>query len=105
MVLKPKERNRTADIYMPSARSFGYDIQMDISDGYIAEGVENLNMEVRNQCGEFIVVARQENNKVLFSINKAYFHEFEPVENWPSLLEIIDAANQWSSKTIMLQKM
>ena len=105
LVLKPKERNRTADIYMPSARSFGYDIQMDIPEGYIAEGIENLNMEVRNQCGEFIVVARQENNKVLFSINKAYFHEFEPVANWPSLLEMIDAANQWSSKTIMLRKL
>ena len=105
LVLKPSQRNRTADIYMPFARSFEYDIQMNIPDGYIAEGIENLNMKVSNPCGEFVVIAQQNDNKIHLSVSKVYSHAFEPVENWPALLEIIDAANEWCSKTIMLRKL
>ena len=104
LVLTPKQRIRTMDIYMPCARTFEQEIEMEIPDGYAVEGLENLNKEVRNSCGEFTAAVRQENNRVYMKVAKIFFHAFEPVEQWQSLLEIIDAANEWSEQKLMLRK-
>ena len=105
LVLTPGQRIRTMDIYMPCARTFEQDIEMEIPDGYQVDGLENLNKELRNSCGGFTAAVRQEGNKVYMKIAKVFAHAFEPVENWQSLLEIIDAANEWSEQKLILRKM
>jgi len=105
LTLTPKQRNRTMDIYMPCARSFEHDLEIEIPDGYAVEGLENLNKEVRNSCGEFIATARQKDNRVLIKVSKIFVRDFEPVELWPSLLEIIDAAGEWSEQKLMMRKL
>lgn len=102
--IKPEQRNRKVDVYMPYARSFQYDIQLDIPAGYKAEGVENLNKEIKNSCGSFVVSAKQQGDKLLIQVTKEYKNSFEPVSNWPQLLQIIDGCNDWCSQKIMLRK-
>ena len=105
LTLTPKKRNRTIDIYMPCARSYEQDIEMEIPEGFEVDGLENMNKEVRNSCGEFTSIVRQEGNKVLIRVNKVFAHDFEPVEQWQSLLEILDTADEWSNQKLMLRKL
>jgi hypothetical protein len=104
LVLTPQQRIRTMDIYMPCARTFEQDIEIEIPDGYAVEGLENLNREIRNSCGEFTAAVRQEGDRVYMKVSKVFLREFEPVEQWQSLLEIIDAAGEWREQTLMLRK-
>jgi hypothetical protein len=102
--LKPEQRNRQVDIYMPFARSFEYSVELLIPAGYQLEGVEQLNKQVDNDCGSFIVSASTRENKLLLNVKKVYKHSYEPAAKWPSLLEMLDAATDFSGRKLLLKK-
>lgn len=103
--IKPAQRNRTVDVYMPYARSFEYNVEMPVPAGYKVEGIENLNREVKNDCGSFVAVAKLDAGKIILHIRKEYKNAFEPVSQWPKLLAIIDLANEWGNQKMMLRKL
>ena len=102
--IKPEQRNRTVDVYMSSARSFQYEVQMTVPQGYKAEGMENLNKEIQNDCGSFVATAKMDGDKITIKVTKVYKNAFEPVGNWPKLLQIIDGCSDWTNQKIMLRK-
>lgn len=102
--LKPEQRNRQVDIYMPFARSFEHNIELIIPAGYQLEGVEQLNQQVDNDCGSFIVTATTAQNKLLLNVKKVYKHAFEPVSKWPDILKMLDAATDFGSRKLLLKK-
>jgi hypothetical protein len=102
--IKPDQRKRTLDIYMPFARSLQTDIIIQIPDGYTAEGITNLNKKVENETGYFIVEASTDGKTVNIKIRKSYNKAFEPASNWEKLLSFIDAANEWSNAKILFKK-
>lgn len=104
MSVKPSQRTRTADIYMPFARSFTYDIEVDIPEGYVAEGVEKLQRQVDNECGSFVVKAEQKDGKLQLQITKTYKVAFAPAAKWPLLLEMIDAAEAFRDQKVLFKK-
>ena len=57
LIIKPKQRQRDIDIYMPYARSIEYNIEFEIPDGYTVEGVSALNKKVSNEAGYFTAEA------------------------------------------------
>jgi hypothetical protein len=102
--LKPEQRKRDVDIYMPFARSFNYNIELLIPAGYQLEGVEQLNQKVDNDCGSFIVTASTEQNKLLLNVKKVYKHAFEPAAKWPDILKVLDAATDFGSRKLLIKK-
>ena len=44
--IEDKDRSRTLDIYMYSARTFNYNISVTIPEGYTVKGVEELNKKM-----------------------------------------------------------
>lgn len=102
--LKPEQRKRDVDIYMPFARSFEYDIELLIPAGYQVEGVDQLNQQVDNDCGSFIVNASTAQNKLLLHVKKVYKHAFEPAAKWPDILKVLDAATDFGSRKLLLKK-
>ena len=102
--IKPDQRKRTLDIYMPFARSLTTEIAFQIPEGYTVEGVAALNKKVENETGYFIVEAASDGKAVTIKIRKSYNHVFEPVGNWDKLLAFIDAANEWYNTKLLLKK-
>jgi hypothetical protein len=99
------QRQRTKDVYMPFPRTFNYRIEFMIPSGYLADGIDKLNMSVENEAGAFKSVAKLNDNKLVVDINKYYLHSFEPAGKWPLLLAFLDKATEFNQQKILLKKM
>ncbi len=104
LVIKQEQRKRDLDIFMPFARSIEYNIEIQIPEGYVAEGISSLSKKVTNETGYFIVEANQTGNNILLKIKKHYLHNFESVGNWNKLLEFMDASNDFTNAKILFKK-
>lgn len=98
------EKQRTEDIYMPYARSFDYDITIKIPTGYTVEGLDKFNKKVENQTGGTISSATQNGNTIQLKFNKYYKHNYEQVENWPQMIEFLDAGYQFTQEKLLFRK-
>jgi hypothetical protein len=104
MSIKPSQRERKADIYMAFARSFEYNIEFRVPEGYTLEGADKLARNIDNECGSFIVTTKQEAGKLIMSVKKVYKKSFAPAAKWPQLLEMVDAAESFQQQKILLKK-
>lgn len=104
MSIKPSQRERKADIYMSFARSFEYNIEFQVPEGYTMEGADKLARNVDNECGSFVVTTKQEGGKLTVSVKKVYKNSFAPASKWPQLLEMVDAAEAFQQQKLLLKK-
>ena len=89
---------------MPFARSIEYNVELEIPEGYTAEGIAVLNKRVENAAGYFSTEASATDKMVLIKIKKHYLNNFEPVKNWEQLLQFMDASNDWVNAKLLLKK-
>jgi len=99
-----KERTRKIDIYMPAARTLTYVINFTIPAGYRVKGAEDLSHNQNNETGTFSVGATVKGNILSIQVNRIYTHNFEKVENWPKLLEIMDSFSDFTNQKVLLEK-
>jgi hypothetical protein len=99
-----KERTRTIDIYMPCARTFTWNIAINIPKGYAVKGVEELNKALGNETGSFNCTAASDDSAVKIKVTRTYTNNFEKASNWPKLLELMDAFYNFSTQKILLEK-
>lgn len=104
LVVKDEQRKRNIDVYAPFARSIEYEVELDIPDGYTAEGVAALNTKVENEAGYFITEATATDKIVSIKIKKHYLKNFEPVKNWEKLLSFMDASQSWTNAKLLFKK-
>jgi hypothetical protein len=102
--LEDKERNRVLDVYMYSARTFTFDIDIAIPEGFTAKGVEELAMNVTNETGSFVSTAKVEGNSIKVSVTRSFAKAFEPASNWPRLVSLLDAVYDFYNKKVLLEK-
>ena len=102
--LEKEEMERQYDVYMPYPRSFKNEITFIIPDGYVAEGIDKFNFEVKNETGGFISSARLEGNKVILNTEKYYTNNFEPKENWSKITDFLEATFQFTQQKVLLRK-
>jgi len=102
--LEDKERKRTVDVYMPCARSFKYTITLAIPQGYGAKGMEEMNISKTNKTGSFTSVAAVHGNNLTITVTRVYNNNFEKIANWALLTDMIDAASDFNTKKILLEK-
>jgi len=102
--LEEKERQRTSNIYTTNARSFNYNITLNIPEGYTVNGLDKLNKTIDNETGAFISSAKVEGNQLIISTSKQYKHNFEPNTNWSKMIAFLDEANQFTNEKILLKK-
>lgn len=103
-IVKEEQRKRDLDVYMPYARSLEYNIELQIPEGYSAEGVKALNKTVTTEAGFFTATATATDKLVTIQIKKQYTHNFEPAKNWDKLMLFMDAASDWTSTKLLLKK-
>jgi hypothetical protein len=104
LVIKQEQRKRDIDVYMPFARSIEYNLELEIPDGYTAEGIAALNKKVENESGFFTVEANATDKLVTVKIKKHYLHNFEPAKNWDKVIAFTDASNEWVNAKLLLKK-
>jgi len=104
LVVKDEQRKRDIDVYMPYARSIEYIVDLEIPEGYTAEGVAALNSKVENETGYFSTVATATDKIVSVKITKHYFKNFEPVKNWEKLMAFMDASSNWTNSKLLFKK-
>jgi hypothetical protein len=102
--IKEDDRKRTIDVFEPFARSFEYNISVDIPAGYSAEGIEALNKKIQNETGFFISSANLQENHLVVKIKKEYTNNFETAANWTKMLVFIDVATDFNGIKILLKK-
>ncbi|MBK7561693.1 MAG: hypothetical protein IPI68_09270 [Chitinophagaceae bacterium] len=105
LFISQDERKREADAYMSFPRSLRNIINFTIPEGYKVVGINNLNLNIDNEVGTFAVRASVEGNKLNLLVKKVYKQTTVKKENWPKLLEMLDAAFNFSQKKILLKKM
>lgn len=102
--LKKEELTRDWDIHMPYARSFDYEISINIPEGYTVEGVDKLTFSVDNNAGGFISKAEISNGQLLIQTSKFYRHAYEPAASWPLMVEFLEAAYDFTQAKVLLKK-
>ena len=55
-------------MYMPFARTVDYNIELQIPDGYTAEGIQALNTSVQNEAASFMVKTSILGDKLLIKV-------------------------------------
>ncbi|MBL7740687.1 MAG: DUF3857 domain-containing protein [Chitinophagaceae bacterium] len=102
--VKDEQRKREVDVYMSFARSIEYLVELEIPEGYTAEGVDALNVKVENETGVFATEATSTDKVVTIKVKKHYSHSFEPGSNFDKMLAFIDASNNWLNSKLLLKK-
>jgi len=102
--LSEKERNRKIDVYMPAARNLTYTINFTIPAGYRLKGAEDLNHAFNNETGTFSSGANVKGNVLSIQVSRIYTHNFEKVESWPKMLEVMDAFYDFTNQKVLLEK-
>jgi hypothetical protein len=102
--LEDNDRKRSVDIYMPCARSFVYTITIAIPQGYSATGIDEMKAKKANKTGSFSSTATVNGNLLTILVNRVYNNNFEKTADWPLVTELIDAASNFNTKKILLEK-
>lgn len=102
--VKEEQKVRTLDIDMNYARSFLNNITFVVPEGYTIEGYENLNKKVENSCGGFISTAQLEGNTLTLTTKKYYSKNHFQAQEWPKMVEFLDAASHLFSSKVLLKK-
>ena len=101
--IKKDERERKYDINVGYARMFTWTINFKIPDGYTAEGLKEMSMNVDNETGLFTSSAEELNGNVVLKIKKLYKKANISKDKWKDMLAFIDAAYNTSFKYILLK--
>lgn len=102
----PSDRQRADDAHMISPRQFETRITLAIPAGYkvSAKSLEAFDCRIENEAGAFTSQARIDGDNVLISTLKRYNHKIEKSENWTALTQVLDAAADWRTHTLLLEK-
>jgi hypothetical protein len=104
LFLGADERKREVDAYLEFPRSLRNVVNFTIPAGYKVVGIQSLNMNVDNPAGTFAVQASLEGDKLTILAKKIYKTTTVKKEHWPGLLQMMDAAFNFSQKKILLKK-
>lgn len=102
--IRDEQRTRKIDVYMPFPRSIGYDLRIQIPEGYSVEGIDALKINVENETGYFKTDASVNGQVLTVTIKKSYLHGYEPAANWDKMLAFIDASNDFTNAKLLFKK-
>lgn len=104
LYISQDDRKREVDAYMGFPRSYRNVINFTIPAGYKVVGIQNLNMTLDNEAGTFAVQASVDGNTLSILTKKIYKQMTVKKENWSKLVEMLDAAFNFTQKKILLKK-
>ncbi len=98
------ERKREVDANMGFPKVLRNVINFTIPAGYKAVGIQSLNVNIDNEVGTFAVLTAVEGNTLNIMVKKHYKLQTLTKDQWPKLIEMLDAAFNFSQKKVLLKK-
>ncbi len=105
LFISQDERKREVNANLGFPKVLRNSINFTIPAGYKAVGVQNLNMNIDNEVGTFAVQTNVEGSTLNILVKKHYKLATITKEQWPKLIEMLDAAFNFSQKKVLLKKM
>ena len=102
--ISKEERTRTMPVDVRYPRTLSWNINFTIPAGYTVKGIESLNQNISNDCASFASNARIENNTLVIDVTKMYKGQHFDLQQWPKMLEVLEAAYNFSQSKIVLKK-
>lgn len=103
--LSEEQKNtRNSGVILPYLKSFEYQIEIEIPQGYKKPDISNLNKNIQNIAGSFTSTAKIENNKIIISINQSFKLIKTNAENWPAYVQIFNALTYFNYQKIVFIK-
>jgi hypothetical protein len=100
--IKKEERIRKYDMNVGCARTLTWTINFKIPEGYLVDGLKELNTSVDNEVGSYSSVAEEQGGVVVLKIRKEYKKANVSKDKWKDMLSFIDAAYNNSFRYILL---
>lgn len=99
-------RNRSFDVNRSSPGLLRWDIRVNIPDGYevSSESLSKLSRSVKNSAGEFTALASVEGRQLRLVVSKRYDKSEYPASQWQDLLQMLDAADEFTTMQIVFKK-
>jgi len=97
-------KERTKDAHINFAKTIHNNLTIELPEGYKAEGIEKLNMDVDNEYGAFSSVAKIKGNILTVKTKKTYKNQTIPAKEWPKMIEMLELAFQFFQQKIILKK-
>jgi len=102
--LTGEERFRNYDANLGVQKSIEYQVKFIVPAGYKVFGLAELNQLVENETGIFKSEAKFENGTVIVNAVKTYKQNIVSKDDWPKMLEWIDAASNFCQQKILLRQ-
>lgn len=102
--LDEKDVIRKNDIYYWARCINSYDIKVEIPDGYIVGNLNDFIINIDNECMALKTNAGVEGNYIHFTFEKIYKSDYDPKENWPKYVEVLEAAYDLTQKKVIMRK-
>ena len=104
LTLEEDDKARSVDVYMPYARSYEHEIKVEIPQGYSVENISALNQSLDNTCSTFASSATIDGTTLILKVKKTYKNNYEKVENWNQLSDMINLANTFYGQSVVFKK-
>ena len=104
VALREEEIQRSQDIYMPFPRSFVNEIKVELPEGFTVEGLENLHKKVENATGGFVSTTELDGQTLKIHTLKYYKNNFEKTENWPLMVDFLEASYKFTQEKVLLKR-
>jgi len=102
--IEEDERDRKVDVYLNYAKTFDYEIKLEVPEGYSVKGLDKLNVSIENSTGSFKAEAKLENNTLIINTKKIYKKNLVENKDWTAMTEWLDAAYDFSQAKVLLQQ-
>lgn len=98
------EKERELNIYINYAKTFKYEVEIQIPDGYQVVGLEKLQKNVSNATGSFISTASIENNILKYTTEKIYAKRKYEKQEWAQMIYWLQAAYDFTQERVLFKK-
>jgi len=102
--IKREERNRQTSVDVGYPRSLAWNISFAVPAGYTVQGLDKLQRNIRNEAGSFVSMAEIDGSNLVLNIKKIYNTKYIDLQKWPLLVQVLDAAFNYSQAKIILKK-
>lgn len=103
---KGKNRQRDISIVRPYAMKYDTTVRFEIPEGYelIEESLNDVKVAVANREGAVNTETKLEGNILSIRYIERYANSLSPIESWPDILALLDAAHAFNSATIAIRR-
>ena len=95
--------NRKADIFYDYSRTIENNITINLPAGKVAKGLDALSFDIDNEDASFKSIVTQSGDQLSVKTTKIYKNNRIPADRWSNIVEMINAANEFYEKKVILK--